>query len=420
MTVAEQARAWTADLVERARRFDAAHGGPPWLRALRATGRERLAMHGLPLARDEAWTYTNVRPLLAQRFQPAGWECAGGECAGGPDASAGGWRPLAAARQPLPSAVADYPRHAFTAINRAFADFGFVAAVAADRPRFIEIVHRRRSLPRAGGGALYADTVRVELARGARATVVERWEPVDGDGAGATLDEPAAALHAPAADLVIAPGAALRYYRLAADDPQAFGFGSLRAAVSAGAELDLVLVGGGMAIDRTEVTVALLAGGARARLGGAAVLSGAAHGAIHTCVQHRAPDCASDQLFKAALFDGARSAFQGTIEVDRAAQGTDAFQLSKALLLDPTARADARPQLRIGADQVRCTHGATAGPLAPEQIHYLQSRGIPPGRATAMLVRGFLDEVGRRLEGPEVGAFLQAHVDRGLASLEAA
>lgn len=418
MTVAEQARAWTADLVERARRFDAARGGPPWLRALRAAGRERLAAHGLPLARDEAWTYTNVRPLLAQRFQPAGWECAGGECAGGPDASAGGWRRLAAARQPLRSAVADYPRHAFTAINRAFSDFGFVATVAADRPRFIEIVHRRR--PRAGGGALYADTVRVELARGARATVVERWEPVDGDGAGAALHEPAAALDVSAADLVIAPGAALRYYRLAADDPQAFGFGSLRAAVSAGAELDLVLVGGGMAIDRTEVTAALLAGGARARLGGAAVLSGATHGAIHTCVQHRAPDCASDQLFKTALFDGARSAFQGTIEVDRAAQGTDAFQLSKALLLDPTARADARPQLRIGADQVRCTHGATAGPLAPEQIHYLQSRGIPPGRATAMLVRGFLDEVGRRLEGPEVGAFLQAHVDRGLASLEAA
>lgn len=407
MTVAEQARAWTADLVERARRFDAAHGGPPWLRARRAAGRERLAAHGLPMARDEAWTYTNVRPLLGQRFRTAD-----GPAADGPAAGADGWRPLAAVRQPLRSAVDDYPRHAFTAINQAFADPGFVVTVAADRPRSIEITHRRS---RAGGGALYTDTVRVELARGARATVVERWEPVDRAG-----DDPAGTLHAPAVDLVIAPGAALRYYRLASDDPQAFGFSSLRAAVSADAELDLMLVGGGMAIDRTEVTVALLADGARVRLGGAAVLSGAAHGAIHTCVQHRAPDCASDQLFKTALFDGARSAFQGTIEVDRAAQGTDAFQLSKALLLDPAARADARPQLRIGADQVRCTHGATAGPLAPEQLHYLRSRGIPPGRATAMLVRGFLDEVGGRIEVPEVAALLQAQVDRGLASLEAA
>ena len=59
------------------------------------------------------------------------------------------------------------------------------------------------------------------------------------------------------------------------------------------------------------------------------------------------------------------------------AQGTDAFQLSKTLLLHPESRSDARPQLRIGADQVRCTHGATSGPLAPDQLHYLQSRGIP-------------------------------------------
>ena len=231
---------------------------------------------------------------------------------------------------------------------------------------------------------------------------------------------PAATLHVPGSELVIAPGASLRYYRLAQDDPKAFGFGSLRAAVGADAELDLALIGGGMAIDRIEVTVALLAGGARARLGGAAVLSGPAHGAIHTCVQHRAPECSSDQLFKTVLLDGARSAFQGTIEVDRVAQDTDAFQLSNTLLLHPDSRADARPQLRIGADQVRCTHGATSGPLAPEQLHYLQSRGLPRGAATAMLVRGFLDEVNRRIEVPEVTAALQAQLDRGLASLEAA
>ena len=258
----------------------------------------------------------------------------------------------------------------------------------------------------------------MELERDAHATVVERWEPARASEPAS--HEAAAALHVPGADLVIAPGAVLHYYRLAGDDPKAFGFGSLRAAVSAGAELDLVLIGGGMAIDRTEVTVALLDPGARARVGGAAVLSGPTHGAIHTCIQHRAPDCASDQLFKTVLLDGARSAFQGTIEVDRVAQGTDAFQLSKTLLLHPDSRADARPQLRIGADQVRCTHGATSGPLAPEQLHYLQSRGISRRVATGMLVRGFLDEVNRRIEAPEIGELLQARVDRGLAAPDAA
>ncbi len=408
MTVAGQARSWIAELIERASRFDAEYGGPPWLRALRRTGRERLAAEGLPLARDEAWTYTNVRPLLAQRFQDADGHTG--------EAADTGWQPLAAADQPSVTAVSDYPRNAFTAMNQAFAGSGFDVTVDAGESRFIEIVHRRR--PRPDGGTLYADAVRVELAPGARATVVEGWEPAD-----RSADAPhvaAATLHVPGSELVIAPGATLRYYRLAQDDPKAFGFGSLRAAVGADAELDLALIGGGMAIDRIEVTVALLAGGARARLGGAAVLSGPAHGAIHTCVQHRAPECSSDQLFKTVLLDGARSAFQGTIEVDRVAQGTDAFQLSNTLLLHPDSRADARPQLRIGADQVRCTHGATSGPLAPEQLHYLQSRGLPRGTATAMLVRGFLDEVNRRIEVPEVAAALHAQLDRGLASLEAA
>ena len=408
MTVAEQARSWIAELIERAGRFDAEHGGPPWLRALRRTGRERLAAGGLPLARDEAWTYTNVRPLLAQRFQDADGHA--GETA------ETGWQPLALVDRPPVTAVSDFPRNAFTAMNQAFAGSGFDVTVHAGQSRFIEIVHRRRHRP--DGGTLYADAVRVELAPGACATVVERWDPADRSADAPHV--PAATLHVPGSELVIAPGAALRYYRLAQDDPKAFGFGSLRAAVGADAELDLALIGGGMAIDRIEVTVALLAGGARARLGGAAVLSGPAHGAIHTCVQHRAPECSSDQLFKTVLLDGARSAFQGTIEVDRVAQGTDAFQLSNTLLLHPDSRADARPQLRIGADQVRCTHGATSGPLAPEQLHYLQSRGLSRSTATAMLVRGFLDEVNRRIEVPEVAASLQAQLDRGLSGLEAA
>ena len=125
MTVAERARSWTAELVECARRFDAEHGGPRWLRALREAGRERLATGGLPLGRDEAWTYTNVRPLLGERFQAADMHAGTGLHAGaGHDADADGWRPLAAADRPMESAVSDYPQHAFTALNQAFAGSG--------------------------------------------------------------------------------------------------------------------------------------------------------------------------------------------------------------------------------------------------------------------------------------------------------
>lgn len=400
MTIKEQARSWTAELVDCASRFDAERGGPEWLRKLRRSGRDLLNAQGLPLGHDDDWIYTNIRPLLAERFMIGEAKTA---------TRTGRWQPLSAADPPSDIAITGYPEHAFTALNQAFADSGIRIFVDTDEPRLIEIVHGAINCP--NGPGLYADTVRVELASGARATILERWETADRSGA---------ELHLPATDIVIAPGATLRHYRLAPVNVRGFTFASLRASVGSDALFDLVLVGGEMAIDRTEVTVALQASGACVRLGGAAVLSGPLHSAIHTCVQHRAPDCSSDQLFKSVLLDGARSAFQGTIDVDRIAQGADAFQLSKTLLLDPSSRADARPQLRIGADQVRCTHGATAGPLAPEQLHYLQSRGIPTGKATSMLVRGFLDEVTSRIEAPEIDTLVNAQVDRSLAALEAA
>ena len=125
----------------------------------------------------------------------------------------------------------------------------------------------------------------------------------------------------------------------------------------------------------------------------------------------------SDQLCKTVLIDGARSAFQGTIDVDQVAQGTDAFQLSKTLLLHPNSRSDARPQLRIGADQVRCTHGATSGPLAPEQLHYLQSRGLSRRDATSMLVYGFLEEMNRKIKNREATDLLKNKLGHGLDDL---
>lgn len=403
MSVSDQAASWTAEMVKHAVHFDQKCGGPDWLRALRQSGRERLSSSCLPIRRDEEWAYTNVRPLLGKQFNI-------GETSLTAQTQTASWQPLGTAKPPAATANAGgFPEHAFTAINQAFSNTGVCITVNDDEPGLIEIVHRALNYP--DGPVLFTDNVRVELAPGAQATVLERWEPID---------RPDATLHVPAADFFIAPRAKLRYYRHAPADPLAFSFASLRAAVCSDASLDLVLIGSGMAIDRTETTVALQASGAQVRLEGSAVLSGSLHNATHTCVHHKAPNCSSDQLFKTVLLDGARSSFQGTIEVDQTAQGTDAFQLSKTLLLDPTSRSDARPQLRIGADQVRCTHGATAGPLAPEQLNYLLSRGIPTGKATGMLVRGFLNEVTRRVDIPEVSTLLNRQVNRSLAALEAA
>jgi Fe-S cluster assembly protein SufD len=132
--------------------------------------------------------------------------------------------------------------------------------------------------------------------------------------------------------------------------------------------------------------------GTTSRLGGATVAAGGQVLDHHTYLEHAAPGCASRQLYKTVLAGGGHAVFSGRILVRPVAQQTDAFQLNQNLLLGD-ARVDTKPQLEIGADDVRCTHGATTGRLNDDQLFYLQARAIPRAAAVRMLARGFLDEV---------------------------
>ena len=104
------------------------------------------------------------------------------------------------------------------------------------------------------------------------------------------------------------------------------------------------------------------------------------------------PDGRLDQVHK-ALADGAgRSVFNGAVIVPRQAQRTDAAQLSRSLLLSDRARIDTKPELEIVADDVKCAHGATVGELDKTALFYLESRGLPPTMARALLTRAFLSD----------------------------
>jgi Fe-S cluster assembly protein SufD len=85
-----------------------------------------------------------------------------------------------------------------------------------------------------------------------------------------------------------------------------------------------------------------------------------------------------------------RAVFQGKIHVHRVAQKTDGYQMNQALLLSPEAEIDAKPQLEIYADDVKCSHGATVGELDADQLFYLRSRGLPLAEARAVLIEAFL------------------------------
>ena len=116
-----------------------------------------------------------------------------------------------------------------------------------------------------------------------------------------------------------------------------------------------------------------------------------------TVVRHKAGHCECEQLYKGLVDDEARAAFSGLIVVEPHAQKTKANQVNRSMLLSKDARAFAKPQLEIYADDVRCNHGSTTGQIDKEQLFYMQARGIGEEEARRMLVAAFVCEIADRL-----------------------
>ena len=113
----------------------------------------------------------------------------------------------------------------------------------------------------------------------------------------------------------------------------------------------------------------------------------------HTIVDHIAPHCESNELFKHVLSDNSTAVFNGKIYVQKDAQKTNAYQSNRTLLLSPTATINTKPQLEIFADDVKCSHGATTGSVDEEALNYLRSRGISRSVALNLLTEAFIGEV---------------------------
>ena len=153
--------------------------------------------------------------------------------------------------------------------------------------------------------------------------------------------------------------------------------------------------------------------GAHFELGGAILGSGTQTLEIVTTVNHAHPNATSNQLVRSVLAGRATGSYLGKVAVARDAQKTDASQSVKAMLLDRTATANAKPELEIYADDVKCAHGATVGELDKQALFYLASRGLPPAQAKALMLQAFIagafakiaDDVEReRVETAAIGA----------------
>jgi Fe-S cluster assembly protein SufD len=403
----------------------AALGGPDWLVTRRRLAAERLESLDWPTEHDEIWRYSRIdeldldryRPLTGDELEPPGVERAPG---GGPFAAEiGAHAGMVVVRngrvvhheldgaleakgvivcglatcteEELRDALgvcSDASPDAFTVLHDAFLAGGaFIRVpegVVIDRP--IVVLHWSQG----DGLASFPHTLLVAGA-GAEVTLVERSGSADlpTDGRGHLVDG--------VVELVVGDDAHVRYVTVQEHGARTWSIALQRAHLGRDATLrsSAVALGGDYARLRSESLLA--APGSESDL--IAVYFGDHQQMLdfRTFQDHDAPRTRSNLLFKGAVEDEARSVYSGLVRLRPAAQGAEAYQTNRNLVLTEGAGAESIPNLEIEANDVRCSHASTVGPIDDDQRYYLESRGIPPEEAERLIVLGFFDDVFARL-----------------------
>ncbi len=407
-------------------RADAAWADDPtWLQRLRSDALARFREIPFPTTKDEDWKYTSVAPIVRSPWRFAGGAaqpvlsgsalahvCLGGEAwtrlvfvdgAYAPEHSLIGHTGDGVQVMDLAEAALEWPElvaahlgryapaevNAFTALNTAFLHHGAFVSVQPnanlDMPIHIIFVSTGSA-----GDDLTVSQPRtlVVAATGSRVRIVESYVS---PGAGRSLSNAVT-------EIVLEDGATVEHTKLLLEDEAAFHIGTTRVHQGRASAYTSFVLAAGDGLARNQLDVMLDDEGAACTLDGLYVPSGTQHIDNHTMIDHRMPHCTSRQLYKGVMSDHSRAVFNGKVVVRPGAQKTDAQQQNRNLLISDDATIDAKPQLEIFADDVKCTHGATVGQLDEDAYFYLLSRGIPAARARALLTYAFASDVLERVQ----------------------
>ena len=389
--------------------------GLPWLDALRDEGR-RLSANGLPSTRTEAWKYTSLAPLAELDFPhpaaaeaeaiPAELETGAFDALEGPSLvfvngrlssrhSRLGDLPGDLRVRGLARGLANDPAgiealignatpngDPLAAFNAAFAADGCIVEAAPgavmDQPIRLRFVAAPGSEPLA-----YHPRVIVRLGAGSSLTLIECHE---GPAGAPTWSNPLV-------DIEVGEGARLSHVKLQIEGESAYHTALTKAALAGEARYESHLLALGARLARHEIHIRFDGEGADCQLRGGYMARGSQHVDNTTVIDHAVPHCESREVYKGVLDDTARGVFQGKIVVRQDAQKTDGHQLNRTLLLSPKAEIDTKPELEIYADDVKCSHGATAGEPEADQLFYLRSRGLDLRTARKLIVEGFMGEL---------------------------
>ncbi len=396
---------------------------PGWLTDQRREAFARFRAFAWPSARDEEWRRTDIRSFKLESFAPPGvdepasesrwaldglWENLSSHYATGIEHINGAAvRPADSARLggalflDLHEAVQKHPElvrryfmtqavqpgdDVFAALHAAFWTGGTLLYV----PRGVKVEAPLFSLVGlAHDGRVDLSHTLVVLEEGAEASLVRETASAAG--------REAPGLHVGAIEVVQGAGSRFRLVNIQNWDASTWHFSRERALVGRDASLQWTVGGLGSRLSKVNQEVALTGQGASAQVNGVMFTTGRAHLAYFTRQDHQAPHTTSDLLYKAGLKDRSRIVWKGMIRVEKDAQRTDAYQKNDNLMLSETARADSIPGLEIEANDVRCTHGATASRVDEEMIFAAQARGIPRKTAIRLIVEGFFANVYDRI-----------------------
>ena len=232
----------------------------------------------------------------------------------------------------------------------------------------------------------------IELGASGRLTLIEHQIAPKGGAATAAIFD---------TTIRLGPQAKLVHGKIIYDGDQMTMLARTNVTVEEGGYYDnFNLIKGGRLV-RNEIEVRLAGKLAQCALNGAMLLRDSTHADTTTHIIHAASDGTSRETYKSVVAGKARGVFQGKVTVERDAQKTDAQQLCRALLLSDQAEMDAKPELRIYADDVKCSHGAAVGELDADALFYLRARGIDEQAARGLLMRAFVEEIIDQISMPE-------------------
>lgn len=438
----------THPLVELAQRLVPAHvvsgdveSSDGRLDALRREGLREFVRMGIPTTRHEEWKYTNLFPFIGLDYSyvPVRWSAR----AASTDARTSMTEVASALGQHISIRIVDgvveanltnvpdgvdileltsdivendkdvartlgsgapIGSHPFVALNTALLESGIVIrlrkGVQCELPIHLSVETT------ANASTLIAPRLLIIAEEGAEADIIHSSHT----SGGATV------LDVTVVEASIAATAHIRFYKIADDSDASRSISSVTADVHRDATFTSHALSIGGRFVRNDLAIRLCEPSSQGFLYGVSLLAQSEYTDNHTVVDHMVPHCHSEELYK-GIYDGSSTGvFNGKIYVRPQAQKTTAYQSNHTLLLSSKAQVQAKPQLEIWADDVKCSHGATMGQVDDEAIFYFRSRGIDEATAKALLTYAFVSEVAEKISLEGLRELVMRRIARRLSA----